>query len=80
MAIQRHPSRRCICPRTGPRIGDDRMNRILEAFLAGTIKKGCLDIVDASGALCRFGDGSGVPVGVRFNSAAAERAVLLNPR
>ena len=55
------------------------MHRLLETFLAGTIKKGCLDIVDSSGALRRFGDGSGVPVHVRFNSAAAERAVLLDP-
>ena len=55
------------------------MNRLLETFFAGTIKKGCLDIVDSSGALDRFGDGSGVPVRVQFNSAAAERGVLLDP-
>ena len=55
------------------------MNRLLETFFAGTIKKGCLDIVDSSGALHRFGDGSGVPVRVQFNSAAAERGVLLDP-
>ena len=55
------------------------MNRLLETFLAGTIRKGCMDIVDPSGALHRFGDSSCVPVRVRFNSASAERAILLDP-
>ena len=38
-----------------------------------------MDIVDPSGALHRFGDSSCVPVRVRFNSASAERAILLDP-
>ena len=55
------------------------MNRLLRAFLTRTIKKGRLDVIDPSGAAHHFGDGTGVPVRVRFNSAAAERAVLLDP-
>ena len=55
------------------------MNRLLHAFLTRTIKKGRLDVIDSSGATHHFGDGTGAPVRIRFNSAAAERAVLLDP-
>jgi len=55
------------------------MNWLLQTFLARSIKKGHLEIIDPSGATHRFGDNSGTLVRVRFNSAAAERAVLLDP-
>ena len=55
------------------------MNSLLQSFLTRKIKKGRLEIIDSSGATFRFGDGSGVPVRVRFTSSAAERAVLLDP-
>ena len=55
------------------------MNCLLQAFLTRTIKKGRLDLIDSSGGTHHFGDGSGAPVRLRFNSAAAERAVLLDP-
>jgi cyclopropane-fatty-acyl-phospholipid synthase len=55
------------------------MNSLLRTFLTRTIRHGRLEIVDASGAAHRFGDGSGPPVRIRFRSAAAERSVLLDP-
>ncbi|MEO8667412.1 MAG: cyclopropane-fatty-acyl-phospholipid synthase family protein [Bauldia sp.] len=55
------------------------MISLLRKLLAGAIKKGRLETIDASGARHKFGDGSGPEVRVRFNSAAAERAVLLDP-
>jgi cyclopropane-fatty-acyl-phospholipid synthase len=62
--------------RRGQRI---TMNRLLINYLSGVLKHGSLEIVDAKGTLHSFGDGSGIPVRVRFTSAAAERAVMLNP-
>ncbi|MCX5576954.1 SAM-dependent methyltransferase [Kaistia terrae] len=55
------------------------MNRLLINYLSGILKHGSLEIIDAKGRLHRFGDGSGIPVRVRFTTAAAERAVLMNP-
>ena len=55
------------------------MNSLLRMFLARTIKKGRLEIIDSSGAAYPFGDGTGVRLGIRFRSAAAELAVLLDP-
>lgn len=55
------------------------MNRLLVNYLASILKHGSLEIIDAKGKLHRFGDGSGTPVRARFTSAAAERAVMMNP-
>ncbi|MBN9024443.1 MAG: class I SAM-dependent methyltransferase [Rhizobiales bacterium] len=55
------------------------MNRLLINYLSGVLKRGSLEIIDAKGKRHRFGDGSGIPVRVRFTTAAAERAVLSNP-
>ena len=59
------------------------MNRLLinhlSRYLARTVVKGNLEIVDSKGATHRFGDGTGEPVRVRFTSAAAERGIILNP-
>ena len=55
------------------------MNSLLHTFLSRTIRKGRLEVIDSSGAPHHFGDGPGSAVRIRFNSAAAERAVLLDP-
>ena len=55
------------------------MNALMRTFLSGLSLRGTLEVVDADGATHRFGDGSGRPVRIRFTSAAAERAVMLNP-
>ncbi|WEK48577.1 MAG: cyclopropane-fatty-acyl-phospholipid synthase [Candidatus Kaistia colombiensis] len=55
------------------------MNRLLINYLSSVLKRGSLEIIDAKGRRHRFGDGSGVPVRVRFTTAAAERAVIMNP-
>jgi cyclopropane-fatty-acyl-phospholipid synthase len=43
------------------------------------IRQGTLTVTTAAGRRYTFGDGSGPPVAVRFTSAEAQRAVLLNP-
>ncbi|HEY5081719.1 MAG TPA: cyclopropane-fatty-acyl-phospholipid synthase family protein [Bauldia sp.] len=63
----------------GRRFGDAPMNSLLRGYLARAIKQGRLEIIDSAGAAHRFGDGSGTPVRIRFKSAAAERALLLDP-
>jgi cyclopropane-fatty-acyl-phospholipid synthase len=55
------------------------MITLMRKILAGAIRKGRLEIVDATGTRHVFGDGTGPEIRVRFNSAAAERAVLLDP-
>jgi cyclopropane-fatty-acyl-phospholipid synthase len=55
------------------------MNRLLTNYIAGVLKKGSLDIVDAKGRCHSFGDRTGAPVRIRFTSASAERAVIMNP-
>jgi cyclopropane-fatty-acyl-phospholipid synthase len=51
----------------------------IEKFLNRGFKRGSLEIVDASGKLHRFGDGTGEPVRIRFTSERAERSVAHNP-
>ena len=55
------------------------MNRILSTYLRHLFKSGDLSITDADGATTRWGDGTGQPIGFRFNTKGAERAVALNP-
>ncbi len=55
------------------------MNRVLESFLNGTIRKGALEVISADGRSHTYGDGNGDKVRVRFTSAEAERGVILNP-
>ena len=55
------------------------MDRLLEAALRRFIRKGNLRLIFASGASAVFGDGSGPPVTLRFTTAAAQRAILLDP-
>ena len=55
------------------------MDRLLFIFLRRFIRCGLLTVTTARGRTCTFGDGTGRPVAVRFTSAAAQRAVLLDP-
>ncbi|NDW05745.1 SAM-dependent methyltransferase [Jiella pacifica] len=55
------------------------MNRILKYYLDTLIHTGTFSVIDADGKLETWGDGTGEPLVVRFNTRAAERAVALNP-
>lgn len=55
------------------------MDRLLFIFLRRFIRCGALTVTTARGRTSTFGDGTGSPIAVRFASAAAERAVLLDP-
>jgi cyclopropane-fatty-acyl-phospholipid synthase len=54
------------------------MDWLLRLALAH-VTRGNLQVTTARGKILTFGDGSGLPVAVRFVSAGAERRVLLNP-
>jgi cyclopropane-fatty-acyl-phospholipid synthase len=55
------------------------VGRLLLKLLGPFIRRGALTVTTAAGRTYRFGDGSGRPVAVRFTSARAQRAVLLDP-
>ena len=55
------------------------MDRLLSIFLKRFIRQGSFTVTTAAGNTYTLGDGSGPPVAVRFTSAKAQRAVLLNP-
>ncbi|MBR0735608.1 class I SAM-dependent methyltransferase [Bradyrhizobium liaoningense] len=55
------------------------MDRLLRKFLSQFIRRGSMTVTGASGAKFTVGDGSGLPVAVRFVTAEAERRVLVNP-
>jgi cyclopropane-fatty-acyl-phospholipid synthase len=55
------------------------VDRLLVIFLRRFIRRGSLTVTTAGGRTCTFGDGTGSAVAVRFTSASAERAVLLDP-
>jgi cyclopropane-fatty-acyl-phospholipid synthase len=55
------------------------LDRLLSIFLRRFIRQGSFTVTTAAGNTYTFGDGSGPPVAVRFTSAKAQRAVLLNP-
>src|SRR5579862_5844395 len=48
-------------------------------FLGRLIRRGSFTVTTAAGKTYTFGDGRGPPVAVRFTSAKAQRAVLLDP-
>jgi hypothetical protein len=54
------------------------MNWLLHLALAH-VARGNLQVTTARGTTLSFGDGSAPPIAVRFTSAAAQRAVLLDP-
>jgi cyclopropane-fatty-acyl-phospholipid synthase len=55
------------------------VDRLLQWGLRRFIRRGNLRVATASGRFFHFGDGSGAPVALRFTSAAAQRAVMLDP-
>jgi cyclopropane-fatty-acyl-phospholipid synthase len=55
------------------------VDRLLFIFLRRFIRCGSLTVTTARGRVGSFGDGTGVPIAVRFTTVAAERAVLLDP-
>jgi len=55
------------------------VDRLLFVFLRRFIRRGSFKVTTARGTTYIFGDGSGSPVAVRFATAAAQRAVLLDP-
>ncbi len=55
------------------------VERLLLGLLARFVRRGSLQITAASGLVYSLGDGTGDPVAVRFTSARAERAALLDP-
>jgi len=55
------------------------VERLLVLFLRRFIRQGALRVTTAAGKTYVFGDGSGPAVAVRFTTAAAQRAVLLDP-
>ena len=55
------------------------MDRLLLTLLRRFIRRGSFRLTTAKGVTYKFGDGSGAPVAVRFTTAKAQRAVLLDP-
>jgi cyclopropane-fatty-acyl-phospholipid synthase len=55
------------------------VERLLVGFLSRYIGRGSLKVTTAAGNAYTLGDGSGPQVSVRFTSASAQRAVLLDP-
>jgi cyclopropane-fatty-acyl-phospholipid synthase len=55
------------------------VERLLLIFLNRFVRDGSLKVTTASGITRSFGNGSGPPVAVRFATARAQRAILLDP-
>jgi len=55
------------------------MNWLLKSFLSSAIKTGALDVVDASGTVFSFGDGSDAKTRIRFQTTKAGWLVAINP-
>jgi cyclopropane-fatty-acyl-phospholipid synthase len=55
------------------------MDRILDLALRLVVRRGTLRITTANGRSFVLGDGTGIPVAVRFKSADAERGILIDP-
>jgi cyclopropane-fatty-acyl-phospholipid synthase len=55
------------------------VDRLLLIFLRRYIRCGSFKVTMAGGTTYTLGDGSGPPIAVRFTTAAAQRAVLLDP-
>jgi cyclopropane-fatty-acyl-phospholipid synthase len=65
------------CPRR--RAPERPMEQVLKALLRKLIRKGNIRVTTAQGSTFTCGDGTGVPVAIRFASRAAERGILLDP-
>jgi cyclopropane-fatty-acyl-phospholipid synthase len=55
------------------------MDWLLQILLSQFVRHGNFQLTTARGSVLTFGDGTGEPVAVRFTSAAAEIAILLDP-
>jgi cyclopropane-fatty-acyl-phospholipid synthase len=55
------------------------VDRLLRLFLKRFIRRGSFQLTSASGRTWIFGDGTGEPVAVRITTAAAQRAIMLDP-
>jgi len=55
------------------------VDRLLRAILRRIIHRGSIRVTTAAGNTYTFGDGTGQPVAVRFTTAKAQRAALLDP-
>jgi len=55
------------------------VHRLLPMLLDPLIRRGALTVTTAAGRTYTFGDGTGPAAAVRFTSAAAQRATLLDP-
>ncbi len=55
------------------------MNYLLRYLLQSYLRTGCITFTTADGMTFTCGDGTGTPVTVRFTTAAAQRAILIDP-
>jgi len=55
------------------------MDRLLQLLLKAYLRRGTFRLTTAHGRTFTFGDGTGVPVAVRFTSPAAQWGLLLDP-
>src|SRR5262245_66267081 len=55
------------------------MDRLLQRLFNRLIRHGTVHVTTAAGATFTLGDGSGQPIAVRFKTARAQLAVLLDP-
>jgi cyclopropane-fatty-acyl-phospholipid synthase len=55
------------------------VDRLLFIFLRRYIRRGSFTVTTAAGSTCTFGDGGGPHVAVRFTTARAQRALLMDP-
>ncbi len=66
-------------PVTAPIGWEAKVERLLVAFLRQCVGTGSLSVTTAAGKTYSFGDGNGPPLAVRFKTASAQRAILLDP-
>ena len=55
------------------------MDKLLAALFSRVVRRGALRVTTARGKALTFGDGTGAPVAIRFTTAKAERALLIDP-
>jgi len=55
------------------------VDRLLFIFLRRYLRRGSFTVTTAAGSTYTCGDGSGPPIAVRFTTARAQRAVLMDP-
>jgi len=55
------------------------MDRLLQILLGAFIRRGAFNLTTSRGNTFTFGDGTGVPVAVRFTTHAAELGIVLDP-